>query len=60
MSSSANSTDQPFANSAGIKVRLVQDEDPYRVLDDLMVVIEALCPVWPERGTFVDAGKMLL
>ena len=24
-------------------------DDPYRVLDDLMTVIEALCPVWPPR-----------
>jgi hypothetical protein len=24
-------------------------DDPYRVLDDLMAVIEALCPVWPPR-----------
>jgi hypothetical protein len=24
-------------------------DDPYRVLDDLMAVIEALCRVWPPR-----------
>ena len=36
------------------------DDDPYRTLDELMVVVEALCPVWPERETFVDGGKMLL
>jgi hypothetical protein len=24
-------------------------DDPYRVLDDLMAVVEALCPVWPPR-----------
>jgi hypothetical protein len=23
--------------------------DPFADLDDLMVVIEALCPVWPDR-----------
>jgi hypothetical protein len=23
--------------------------DPFADLDDLMVVVEALCPVWPER-----------
>ena len=23
--------------------------DPYRALDDLMAVVEALCPVWPPR-----------
>lgn len=23
--------------------------DPYQALDDLMAVVEALCPVWPPR-----------
>lgn len=23
--------------------------DPYEVLEDLMQVVEALCPVWPEK-----------
>jgi hypothetical protein len=27
----------------------VSVDDPYRVLDDLMAVIESLCPVWPPR-----------
>ncbi len=31
-----------------------------RALDDLMVVVEALCPVWPERPLFKDTGRMLL
>jgi hypothetical protein len=30
------------------------------VLDDLMAVVEALCPVWPRRDTFVADGRMLL
>lgn len=60
MSSSDKPTDQPFADDAGIKVPIVPDEDPYRTLDELMAVVEALCPVWPERGAFVDSGKMLL
>lgn len=34
--------------------------DPYLALDQLMVVVEALCPVWPSRPTFVDAGEMRL
>ena len=36
------------------------EEDPYRALDDLMAVVEVLCPVWPPREGFVDGGKMLL
>lgn len=34
--------------------------DPYLALDQLMVVVEALCPVWPSRPTFADAGEMRL
>lgn len=60
MTSSEKSPDQPLANSAGIITPAAPEEDPYRALDELMVVIEALCPEWPERGTFVDSGKMLL
>ena len=55
-----NFSEQPIANGAGLGVPVAPDEDPYRTLDDLMVVIEALCPEWPERGAFVDSGKMLL
>ena len=39
---------------------LAVEEDPYRALDDLMVAVEALCPVWPPRDIFRDGGKMLL
>jgi hypothetical protein len=34
--------------------------DPYQALDDLMAAVEALCPTWPQRGTFVNSGAMLL
>ncbi|HKV98151.1 MAG TPA: hypothetical protein VJR90_11780 [Gammaproteobacteria bacterium] len=26
--------------------------DAYEILDDLMAVVEALCPRWPDRETF--------
>jgi hypothetical protein len=60
MSSSTNSTDQPFANDGGLVRSTPSDEDPYRTLDDLMAVVEALCPNWPERGVFAESGKMLM
>ena len=60
MNSSSNSTDQPFASDAGVTPPAGSEEDPYRTLDDLMAVVEALCPTWPERRTFVESGKMLL
>jgi hypothetical protein len=60
MTCSDKPTDQPFANDGGIQSPAVPDDDPYRTLDELMVVVEALWPEWPERGTFADSGKMRL
>lgn len=34
--------------------------DPFETLDDLMWVIEALCPAWPPRPTFAGAGPFIL
>lgn len=34
--------------------------DPFRALDDLMIVIEALCPEWPAREPFTGQEQMLL
>lgn len=60
MTFSSNSTDQPLVNDAGVAPQLVSDEDPYRVLDELMFIVEALCPNWPDRDAFVESDKMLL
>ncbi len=34
--------------------------DPYEALDDLMCVIEELCPRWPAQPTGIDGAKLLL
>jgi hypothetical protein len=34
--------------------------DPFEALDDLMTVIEALCPVWPNREIFSSADRFLI
>jgi hypothetical protein len=60
MSSSTKRAEQPFANEGGIDVPVEKPDDPYRALDELMVVVEALCPVWPQRETFSTSGRMLL
>ena len=60
MSSSQKPADYPFVAEGGITVPASGQKDPFAALDDLMVVVEALCPVWPERSTFANAGKMLL
>lgn len=44
----------------GVDTAPVSNRDPYEVLDDLMVVVEALCPRWPPRETFKADGIWLL
>jgi hypothetical protein len=60
MNSSKALADAPFAGNAGIQSPVAIEGDPYAALDDLMVVVEALCPEWPSRPLFVDGGRMLL
>ncbi len=60
MNSCAKSTDPPLAASGGVIAPVRDREDPYRALDDLMAVVEALCPLWPQRDVFLDGGRMLL
>ena len=42
----------PLAADGGIRDRVPQMRDPFEILDDLMVVVEALCPTWPGREHF--------
>lgn len=60
MSSFEKTADHPFVAEGGVAPQARYDEDPLAVLDDLMVVVETLCPVWPQRETFASAGEMLL
>ncbi len=41
----------PLAAEAGISPVPHDDRDPFEVFDDLMTVVEALCPIWPPRMT---------
>lgn len=52
MNSYTNSTEHFFAGDGGITTPVNSERDPFEVLDDLMVVVEALCPAWPQRETF--------
>ena len=60
MNCSGKSTEPLLAGEGGVPAPARHEDDPYRTLDELMAVVEVLCPVWPRRGTFVDGGKMLL
>lgn len=60
MSFSRKPVDPPLAAEGGLEVPRIDSSDPYRTLDELMVVVEALCPQWPSRGTFARQEKMPL
>ncbi|MGH8289058.1 MAG: hypothetical protein ACREV7_08520 [Steroidobacteraceae bacterium] len=60
MSSSERPPDPPFAADAGIRSPVARPEDGLRELDDLMVVVEALCPRWPAREPCAHSGMMRL
>jgi hypothetical protein len=51
---------QPIAASGGITIVSDGTRDPYEALDDLMTVVEALCPNWPPRDIFKTEGAWLL
>lgn len=61
MTSFAKRPESPFAADGGLDAAPVRnDDDPYRALDELMAVVEMLCPVWPQRDLFRSGPKMLL
>jgi hypothetical protein len=43
--------DTPLAVEGGVTIALPETRDPFEVLDDLMTVVEALCPTWPPRAS---------
>ena len=57
--SPAPATPLADAGAAGIVVTVIERE-PYEALDDLMNVIEALCPTWPSRRMFSVTGQFLM
>ncbi len=60
MNSSDKPTDNFFAGSGVIPVPVSSDRDAMEILDDLMVVIEAMCRTWPQREPFTDGKALLL
>jgi hypothetical protein len=50
----------PIAASGGLQGPAPPADDPFQALDGLMSVIEALCPVWPQRPLLSSGGDMLL
>jgi len=53
--------EQPLAADGGLThVPAATSRDPFEALDDLMTVIEALCPVWPRREIFSSTDRFLI
>jgi hypothetical protein len=51
----------PIAADGGIThVAAATNRDPLEALDDLMTLIEALCPVWPHREIFSSTDRFLI
>ena len=59
MKSWTRSAEGHLAADAGLSPAPAASDDPFAALDDLMAVVEALCPVWPARGRFATVRAML-
>ncbi len=51
---------QVIARDGGLPRTTEPTRDPYEWLDDLMAVVDELCPRWPERDIFSDQNLFLL
>jgi hypothetical protein len=60
MNSSSKSAEHFFSASGGVVAPTEGDGDPFAALDDLMVVVEAMCPTWPQRDTFESTPPLQL
>lgn len=50
----------PLSSEGGLAVRPVMARDPFEAIDDLMQVVEALCPRWPNREPFLASSVFKL
>ena len=50
----------PLSDDGGINSPPSDMRDPFEALDDLMQVIEALCPTWPDRELFPETESFKL
>jgi hypothetical protein len=60
MNSSDNPKVYPLVAEGGAAYKVDPSRDPFEALDDLMTVLEALCPVWPPREITKDGDSWLL
>jgi hypothetical protein len=58
--SSTDATPHPLSSDGGLDRHQTDTADPLGALDDLMQVVEALCPTWPKREALLDSGVFKL
>jgi hypothetical protein len=51
--SSIDSQTHPLSSDGGIELRPTEVRDPFVVFNELMQVIEALCPTYPARDILI-------
>jgi hypothetical protein len=60
INSLAKTVEPLIAADGGMDFPPPVQEDPYQALDDLMPVVEVLCPVWAPRDAFRVGSNLLL
>jgi hypothetical protein len=65
MSSKPNCVDNdhngaPLAGQVAETVAIASGRDPFVALEDLLELVEALCPRWPARSDVVHGQQFLL
>ncbi len=60
MTPCAKPAEPPFAAEGGLEAPARLGQDPYAALDDLMAVVEAVCPVGPPRGPIKEGSGFLM
>ena len=60
MNSYVKALDPPLAAEGGVNVPITGTTDPFEALDNLMSVIEMLCPEWPARESSANFRNLRL
>jgi hypothetical protein len=58
--SSSERLEHPLSSEGGLHLPAHDSRDPFEAVDDLMQVVEALCPTWPSRAPFPSSATFIL
>jgi len=57
---SSETVDHPLSSEGGLHWPAHDRHDPFEAVDELMQVVEALCPTWPSRAPFPRSATFIL